>query len=181
MTEARDLLREARAAAAPELAIETALGGSDAWRSLFDEIDAAVRAAIDAIDDEVEAATLTGRDDAGEVVRGHRLGQLSERCVEAITFDGLYEVEAQEIVPLWRALAAASDDDAVAAVLDGGDPADALDDVESAITLVANDDRDLGEARFDSPIDVVWEPIERVIIAAVDGNLEHRFGHPVEY
>lgn len=182
MTAARDLLREAREAGTPELAVEAVLGGSDAWRAVFDEIDAAVRAAIDAITDEDLAAALVGRaEGVSDHQRGHHLGQLSEQIVEAVTFQGLYEQPAGEIVPLWRALEVAADDDDVTDALDGGDPAENIDDVESALTLVANDERELGEARFDAPVDAVWEPIERVIITVVDGHVEHRFGHEVEY
>lgn len=182
MTAARDLLREAREAPAPDLPIEAVLGGSDAWRAVFDEIDVAVRGAIDAIDDEELAAVLVGQaEGVSDHHRSHRLGQLSEQCVEAITFSGLYEQPASDIVPLWRAIEAAADDEAVTEALDGDDPAAHLDDVESALTLVANDDRELEEARFDAPVDAVWEPVERVIITAVDGHLEHRFGIEVEW
>ena len=180
MTAARDLLRAAREAGAPDLPIASTLAGSDAWRAVFDDIEAAVRAAIDAIDDDEEAAALTGADGA-DALRGHRLGQLSERCVEAVTVDGLYEEPASGIVPLWRALCAAAGDAALDDVLDGADPSDGLDDPVNDATVVANDERELDEARFEPPVDAMWAPVERVIIACVDANLEHRFGHPVEY
>lgn len=182
MTVARTLLREAREAETPNLPIEAVLGGSDAWSAVFEEIDVAVRAAIDAIDDDELAAVLVGRTEGiGDHQRGHRLGQLSEQCVEAVTENGLFEGPASDLVPLWRAIEASADDAVVDAALDGDDPAEYLDDVESALTLVANDQRDLGDARFDAPVDSVWDPIERIIIATIDGHLEHRFGHDVEY
>lgn len=176
MSEAQDMLRRARSEGAPDLPIEALLGGSDAWQSVFDEIDVAVRATIDAIDDVDEAAALVGQVEVSDQERGAILGRLSERSVESVTSQSMYDWPASEIVPLWRALAAAADDAAAERALDGADPADDIDDVESAITLVANDERELGEARFESPVDAVWEPIERVIVACVDGRLKHRFG-----
>lgn len=176
MTTARDLLRPARDASAPELPIEAALAGSDAWQAVFDDINVAVRASFDEIVDEDVAAALVDPADSTDHRGRHAFAQLSERCVEAVTVDGLFLGPTSDIVPLWRALAADIDAPAVGEALDGADPADDIDDVESAVTLVANDDRELGEARFESPVDAVWEPVERVIVACVDGNLAQRLG-----
>lgn len=185
MTTARDLLRPAREAGAPNSDAAAALSSrSPEWRAVFAAIDGAVLAELDAIerDDQVDVARgLTGGDGSATGARlvGHRLGQLSERCVEAVTFDGLFTGPAAALVPLWRGVCDAVDDAAVSRALFGDDPSAGLGDDEA--DRVAADTRTLDEARFDAPADAMWAPVERLIIAGVDANLEHRFGHPVEY
>lgn len=185
MTTAAEVLRPARDAGAPaSAAAEALVARSAAWRGVFDAIDAAVLEQLAAIerDDDVDAALgLMGGDGSATGARlvGHRLGQLSERCVEAVTFDGLFARPASELVPLWRAVCEASGDPALAGALAGDDPAAGVD--AAAADRIAGERRPLGEARFEPPADAMWAPVERVIIAGVDADLEHRFGHPVDY
>ena len=152
--------------------VVVALEASPAWAALWQRVDEAVVAVLREDVDEATAGVLIGE----SALRGHRLGQVSERCVERLTFDGLFQGPVADIVPLADALRERVDDPRVFDALDDQAPVEV-----PAEALASVADATLGDARFDDPTALVWEPVERVLIWLVDDDLEQRFGFPVEY